>query len=117
MSKKPTYENIIKGDLDFFVSHKEDDFEGNTIKWDEVIIHGTPEGLKSFAELLIQMADLNQENPDEQVLPTGEREHCHLSPEIELSKSSVPIIVGRLDTKGSKTFYERFIPKDELTEK
>lgn len=50
----------IKGILDIFVTHNEDEFEGKIEKWDEVLIHGDPQGMKSFAKLLIKIADLNQ---------------------------------------------------------
>ena len=51
----------IKGHLDVFVTHNKDEFEGKTSKWEEILIHGDPEGLRSFAKLLIDIADLNQE--------------------------------------------------------
>ena len=113
MKYKQTKGNEIEGQLDIFISHNEDENDGQIIKWNEVLIHGNPEGLKSFAKLLIEIAELNQENVDEKYLPTGAREHYHLRPGIELSKSSTEVIVGRLDAKGTGDFYERFIPKDK----
>ncbi len=101
----------IKGQLDIFVSQNEDDMDGEIIKWEEILIHGNPEGLKSFAKLLLKIAELNQEKVDDKYLPIGAREHDHLRPGIELSKSSVEVIVGRLDAKGTGDFYKRFIPK------
>jgi len=110
-----TYKNIkgneITGELDIFISHNEDEIEGVTTSWDEVIIHGNPEGLKSFAKLLLELAELNQEDVEDQFLPIGAREHYHLRPGIELSNSSSELIVGRLDAKGTGKFYDRFIPK------
>jgi len=100
---------LISGNLDIFVSKNEDEFEGKSIKWEEVLIHGDSEGLKSFAELLIKIADLNQNDKIE--IPIGGREHIHLKPNLDLSKSSVEVIVGRLDAKGSNEFYKRFIEK------
>ena len=44
-------------------------------------------------------------------MPVGAREHHHLSPDLELSKSSVEVIVGRLDAKVTGTFYDRYIAK------
>ncbi len=103
--------NEIEGQLDIFVSNNEDDMDGEIIKWEEILIHGNPEGLKSFAKLLLKIAELNQEKVDDKYLPIGAREHYHLNPGIELSKSSVEVIVGRLDAKGTGEFYERFISK------
>jgi len=113
MKYKQTKGNEIEGQLDIFISHNEDENDGQIIKWNEVLIHGNPEGLKSFAKLLIEIAELNQENVDEKYLPTGAREHYHLRPGIELSKSSIEVIVGRLDAKGTGNFYDRYIPKDK----
>ena len=70
-----------------------------------------PEGLKSFAKLLMEIANLNQEKVDDKYLPIGAREHYHLRPGIELSKSSEQVIVGRLDAKGTGNYYKRYIPK------
>lgn len=113
MKYKKTKGNEIEGQLDIFIAHNEDENDGEIGKWDEVFIHGNPEGLKSLAKLLIEIAELNQENVDENELPTGAREHYHLRPGIELSKSSIEVIVGRLDAKGTGNFYERFVSKDK----
>jgi len=100
----------IEGHLDIFVIDNEDEFEGEIEKWQEIMIHGDPEGLRSFAKLLMKIADLNQENePD---LPIGAREHYHLQPNLELSKSSIQAIVGRIDAKGTGRFYDRYVAKD-----
>ena len=101
--------NEIKGHLDIDVADCEDEFEGEIKKWKEISIHGDPEGLKSFAKLLIKIANLNQEN--ETGLPVGAREHYHLRPNIELGKSSEEVIVGRLDAKGTGDFYESYVAK------
>ncbi|HUZ58854.1 MAG TPA: hypothetical protein VMU83_08730 [Hanamia sp.] len=105
--------NEIEGQLDIFISHNEDEDDDEIIKWDEILIHGNPEGLKSFANLLIEIAELNQEKVDDKYLPIGAREHYHLRPGIELSNSSIEVIVGRLDAKGTGDFYDRYIPKDK----
>ncbi|WP_248876237.1 hypothetical protein [Epilithonimonas zeae] len=76
------------------------------------MIHGNPEGLRSFAKLLLEVADLDQEEVDNRYLPIGAREHYNLRPEIELSKSSDEVIVGRLDAKGTGDFYDRYESKD-----
>jgi hypothetical protein len=91
----------IEGKLDIFVARNEGDFEGKISKWDEILIHGDPEGLRSFAKLILEIADLNQEEVDDKYLPVGEREHYHLRPSFELSNSSEEVIVGRLDAKGT----------------
>lgn len=102
----------IKGHLDIFVTHNETEFEGKISKWEEILIHGDPEGLRSFAKLLIDIADLNQEEVDDKHLPAGAREHYHLIPGLDLANSSDEVVVGRLDAKGTGVFYDRFIPKD-----
>jgi bisphosphoglycerate-dependent phosphoglycerate mutase len=104
----------IEGHLDIFISRYEDDINNETIKSDEILIHGNPKGLRSFAKLLLEIADLNQEKIDDKILPIGAREHFHLRPDIELSSSSVEVIVGRLDAKGTGYFYNRFIPKAKI---
>jgi hypothetical protein len=104
----------INGHLDIICSHKEEEFEGEIEKWDEVYIDGDPDGLRSFAKLLLELADLNQDAIDDKKLPIGAKEHVHLQPNFELSKSSVAVIVGRLDAKGSGEFYSRYVPKDVI---
>lgn len=111
MTYKQTKGDEIKGELDIFISHNEDEIDDVTTKWAEVLIHGNPEGLKSFAKLLLEIAELKQEDVEDKYLPIGAREHYHLRPGIELSKSSVEVIVGRLDAKGTGNFYDRYIPK------
>jgi len=100
----------IKGHLDIIAADNEDEFEGEITKRQEVLIHGDPEGLRSFAELLMKIADLNQE--DQTDFPIGAREHYHLRPNRELGKSSVKTIVGRLDAKGTGRFYDAYVAKD-----
>ena len=97
--------NEIKGHLDIFFSQNGNEDE------DEIFIHGDPDGLRSLGNLLLKLADLDQEKIDIKSLPIGAREHYHLRPEIEMSKSSTNVIVGRLDAKGTGLFYDRYIPK------
>jgi hypothetical protein len=99
----------IQGELDVFVSHQEDEQDGETRTWSEVLIHGNPEGLKSLAKLLMEIAELNQNDVKDKHLPIGARAHVHLRPGMELSKSSCDVIVGRLDAKGSGAFYDRYV--------
>ncbi|SDP52896.1 hypothetical protein SAMN05428975_1645 [Mucilaginibacter sp. OK268] len=104
------YKSEITGHLDIFVVDNEDEFEGEKVKWQDVLIHGDPEGLKSFAKLLIRIADLNQDSVKD--LPIGAREHIHLRPNLDISKSSAEVIVGRIDAKGTNVFYSRYIEKN-----
>ena len=113
MKYKQIKGNEIDGELDIFISHNEDEFEGKITKWDEILIHGNPEGLKSLAKLILEIAELNQEEAENKYLPIGAREHYHLTPNIELSKSSNSVLIGRLDAKGTGNFYDRYIPKDK----
>jgi len=110
MPRKKYYGFEITGHLDILVADNEDEFEGEIEKWQEVLIHGDPEGLRSFARLLMKIANLNQE--DRTDLPVGAREHYHLRPNLELGKSSVQAIVGRIDAKGTGYFYDRYLAKD-----
>jgi hypothetical protein len=114
MKYKHIKSNEIEGELDIFVSHNEDEDDGVITKWNEILIHGNPEGLKSLAKLLLEIAELNQEEVEEKYLPIGAREHYHLTPNIELSKSSNSVIIGRLDAKGTSEYYSRFKPKDKI---
>lgn len=111
------YRNIkgfeINGHLDIKVIENDDDSDGENIKWNEVLIHGDSEGLKSLAQQLIYLAELDQEKVEDKYLPNGAREHLHLRPNLELSKSSTETIIGRLDSKGKKVFPTNYIPKDE----
>ena len=77
-------------------------------------LNAYPEGLKSLAKLLLEIAELNQEKVEDKYLPNGAREHYHLRPNIEISKSSNSVIIGRLDAKGTGEYYERFIPKKSI---
>jgi hypothetical protein len=104
------FQSAITGHLDIFVSQKEDELDGKKEYWNEVLIHGDPEGLRSLANLLLKLADLNQENITD--LPVGEREHQHLQPKFDLSNSSTEVIIGRLDAKGTGAFYDLYNPKE-----
>ena len=64
----------------------------------------------SFIKASTSLADLNQNEITE--LPIGAREHIHLSPNADLSQSSVKVIVGRLDAKGTNEFYNRYVKKN-----
>jgi hypothetical protein len=102
------YKSAITGNLDIFIIQKEDEFEGEIMKWQDILIHGDPEGLKSLATLLTKLANTNQNDIVD--LPIGAREHVHLRPKYDLSNSSEQVIIGRLDAKGTGAFYDRYIP-------
>ena len=104
------YKSEITGHLDIFIADNDEKFEGEITKWQNILIHGDKEGLKSLARLLIKLADLNQD--DIKDLPIGAREHIHLRPNLDISKSSNEIIVGRIDAKGTGVFYARYLAKD-----
>ena len=106
--------NEIDGHLEIKVIENEDDSDGEVTKWNEILIHGDPEGLKSLANQLIYLAELDQEQVEDKYLPNGAREHLHLSPNLELSKSSTETIIGRLDSKGRKEFPSSYCHKDDL---
>ena len=107
----------IDGHLDIKVIENEDDFDGKITKWNEILIHGDSEGLKSLAKQLVDLAELVQEEVEDKYLPIGAREHLHLRPNLELSKSSIETIIGRLDSKGKKEFPSNYIPKDDFKKK
>lgn len=102
----------ISGNIDVFIAHYEEEFDGEIEKWDEILIHADPEGMRALANLLNEMADLNQDAVEHKHLPIGARAHISLRPGVELSKSSTSLVLGRLDAKHTGDFYERFIPKD-----
>jgi hypothetical protein len=103
------YKSEITGNLDIFIDEQVEETDGETEKWQDILIHGDPEGLRSLARILLKMADLNQNEIAD--LPVGAREHVHLRPKFDLSNSSQQVIIGRLDAKGTGAFYGRFIPK------
>jgi hypothetical protein len=113
MTYNPIKGDEIDGHLDIIICQNQDEDDGQISTWQEVMIHGDPQGLKSLAQLLWQIGGLNQDEVPEQYLPTGAREHYHLCPNIELSKSSVSAIIGRLDAKGTREFYPNYIAKEQ----
>jgi hypothetical protein len=103
------FKSEITGNLDIIVTQNGDELNGEKEYWNEVLIHGDPEGLRSLANLLLKLADLDEGSVAS--LPIGARAHEHLRPGFELSNSSETVIVGRLDAKGTGAFYDRYIPK------
>lgn len=104
--------NEINGHLEIKVIENEDDSDGEVTRWNEILIHGDPEGLKSLANQLIYLAELNQEQVEDKYLPIGAREYMHLTPNLETSKSSTETIIERLDSKGERKFPSNYNPKD-----
>ena len=104
----------ITGHLEIKVIENKDEFEGKIEKWNEILIHGDSEGLKSLAKQLVDLAELDQEKVEDRNLPVGAREHFHLRPNLDLSKSSTETIIGRLDSKRNKEFPVNYKTKDIL---
>lgn len=104
------YHSDIIGNLDIKIIEDNDEFEGTTETWQEILIHGDPDGLRSLGKLLIKIADMNQDERSD--LPIGAREHIHLRPKFDISTSSNQVTVGRLDAKGTGEFYQAFIGRD-----
>lgn len=76
-----------------------------------VFIGGDPEGLRSFANLLRWLADVDQESHP--TMPDGEREHTHLyanvaEPSGSLTPFSVTTEICRLDAKGTGNFPDKY---------
>jgi hypothetical protein len=103
------YQSEITGHLDLFAADNEEEIEGKVLKWQTILIHGDPAGLRSFAHLLLRLADAQQE--ENLALPVGAREHVSLRPDLDLSHSSIEVVVGRLDAKGTGAFYDRYMAK------
>ena len=73
-----------------------------------VFIGGDPEGLRSLAEMLLWLAELDQDTALE--VSNETREHIHLTPNVVLSRNSVPAEVCRLDAKETGEFPTTFMP-------
>lgn len=67
-----------------------------------VFIGGDPQGLRSLSDLLLWLADINQDADSN--LSDGERDHTHLYPGSQLTAQSVNAEVCRLDAKGTGEF-------------
>lgn len=70
-----------------------------------IFIGGDPEGLKSLAEMLLMLADADQEA---MYMTPGTREHVHLHPKIHLSRHSLDTELCRLDAAGTGEFPQYF---------
>jgi hypothetical protein len=67
-----------------------------------IFIGGDPKGLRSLAELLLWLANIDQESDPN--VPDGEREHTHLYCGSQLTSHSVETEICRLDAKGTGDF-------------
>jgi hypothetical protein len=76
-----------------------------------LVVAGDPAGLRSLAQLLVWLADLDQEGVAH--LPEGERAHVHLYPGSQTSGNSVGLELCRLDAKGTGMFPGGFEGADE----
>ncbi len=67
----------------------------------EVVLYGTPSGLRQIAEKILELADLDQESMKN--LPVGEGYHFHLKPGPGhfICSESDPVTMGRIDGKGN----------------
>ena len=63
------------------------------------MLYGDRKGLKSLAQLLIAISDLDQDTLPEVNLPTGHGYHLHLNPGSQLNEGSEFLMIGRLDGK------------------
>ena len=64
-----------------------------------ICLYGDPQGLRSLAKKLHELAELNQEGLEEASLPSGEGFHIHVR---GLTEGSLPLDAGRLDGKHNK---------------
>jgi hypothetical protein len=67
-----------------------------------IFIGGDPNGLRSLANLLHWLADVDQESDPN--MPDGEREHTHMYSGSQLTSHSVDTEICRLDAKGTGEF-------------
>jgi len=67
----------------------------------EVLLYGTPSGLRQIAKEILELADLDQESMKN--LPVGEGYHFHLrpGPGYIICSESDPVRMGRIDGKGN----------------
>ena len=78
----------------------------------DVWIGGDPKGLRSLAESLVMLADLDQQKAS---TPTGERAHFHLMPRYnygfcgELGADSCCVEVSRIDASGTGEIYPHLL--------
>jgi hypothetical protein len=74
----------------------------------EVLIYGTPTGLRLLATKILEIADLDQESMDS--LPEAGGHHIQLEAGIDLCGESDRTVVGRIDGKVNGDFTWLLIP-------
>jgi hypothetical protein len=77
------------------------DYEGKDGR--VVCLYGDPEGLRTLAEKLIQLADLEQQQLPAASLPDSEGFHLHLKKDTHLDPLSYDLDLGRLDAKADQS--------------
>jgi hypothetical protein len=95
------------------ISKLADNKQGNLVifptiesgKFPTVRIVGDPQGLKYLADLLNELADLDQEENGD---PIGTREHTILSPETHLNYHSCKVELCRMDAKGTGELIDEY---------
>ena len=76
-----------------------------------VSIYGDSEGLRSLAQVLMFVADLDQMTL-KNGQPVEDSFHCHIAPGRHLLLPSLPVIIGRVDTAAGRFRDEIFpLPK------
>ncbi|MFA5206172.1 MAG: hypothetical protein WC708_17385 [Lentisphaeria bacterium] len=70
-----------------------------------IFIGGDPAGLKSLAEQVAWLAEVDQERMPQ--LPDGERVHLHWHPGCQLTRNSEETEISRLDAKGAGLVHGR----------
>ena len=95
-------QSAIEGHLDIYTIKNGDQ--------QEIFINGDPLGLRSLSNFLIRMANIIEEEDNDLLI--GDREHIPLRPNFDISKSSDPVTIGRLEAKLTGNFYERYIPRE-----
>lgn len=101
----------IRGNLDIHFVTEFEELHNVEESTHEILIHGDSTGLKSFANLLLEIANADQEIIDE--LPNNARLHVTLNPSIDLSGNSNTTTIGRLDAKGTGKYYSKFISRNQ----
>lgn len=74
-------------------------FHWQEFLYQAVGIYGDPDGLRSFGKLLIAEGDLDQKQIPEGNLPSSEGHHLEVDPSFCIHPQSIPVVLGRLDTK------------------
>jgi len=104
MKYKHTKGDEIQGELDIFVSHSQEGNHYQSVTGNEILIHGNPEGLRSLAKLLLEIAELNQEAVEDKFLPVGARELIIYERELNYQKAQTKLLLADLRPKEQVLF-------------